>query len=113
MTCSPLAVAAGLVALWLRLPAVLWHTGPEQARLADGLRLLPDMIRMLRRLAADPELPRGVRVRLGLRLAYLLSPIDVIPDFIPVRAAGAGSPAGLIVSQTHDLWTGPGEVSRG
>jgi hypothetical protein len=71
----PLAVAAGLVALWLTLLAVLWHTRPEQARLDDGLRLLPDMIRMLRRLAADPELPRGVRVRLGLRLAYLLSPI--------------------------------------
>jgi uncharacterized membrane protein YkvA (DUF1232 family) len=80
----PLAVAAGLALLWLTLLAVLWHTRPEPARLADGLRLLPDMIRTLRRLAADPELPSGVRVRLGLLLAYLLSPIDLIPDFIPV-----------------------------
>jgi uncharacterized membrane protein YkvA (DUF1232 family) len=39
---------------------------------------------MLRRLAADPELPRGVGVRLGLLMAFLLSPIDLIPDFIPV-----------------------------
>jgi uncharacterized membrane protein YkvA (DUF1232 family) len=80
----PLAVAAGLVVLWLALLAVLWRTKPEQARLADGLRLLPDVIRLLRRLAADPTLPRGVRVRLALLMTYLLSPIDVIPDFIPV-----------------------------
>ena len=80
----PLALAGGLVVLWLTLLAVLWRTQPEQARLVDGVRLLPDMVRMLRRLAADPALPRGVRVRLGLLMAYLLSPIDVIPDFIPV-----------------------------
>jgi len=80
----PLAVAGGLVLLWLALLAVLWRTRPEQARLADGLRLLPDVIRMLRRLATDPALPRGVRVRLGLLMVYLLSPIDLIPDFIPV-----------------------------
>jgi uncharacterized membrane protein YkvA (DUF1232 family) len=80
----PLALAGGLVLLWLALLAVLWRAKPEQARLADGLRLLPDVIRMLRRLAADPELPRGVRVRLGLLMADLLSPIDLIPDFIPV-----------------------------
>jgi hypothetical protein len=66
--------------LWLALLVVLWRAKPEQARLADGLRLLPDVIRMLRRLAADPELPRGVGVRLGLLMAYLLSPIDLIPD---------------------------------
>jgi uncharacterized membrane protein YkvA (DUF1232 family) len=80
----PLAVAGGLILLWLALLAVLWHTKPEQARPADGLRLLPDVIRTLRRLATDPELPRGARVRLGLGMAYLLSPIDLIPDFIPV-----------------------------
>jgi uncharacterized membrane protein YkvA (DUF1232 family) len=48
------------------------------------LRLLPDVIRLLRRLAADPTLPGGVRLRLVLLMVYLLSPIDVIPDFVPV-----------------------------
>jgi uncharacterized membrane protein YkvA (DUF1232 family) len=38
----------------------------------------------VRRLAADPVLPRGVRVRLWLLLAYLLSPIDLVPDVLPV-----------------------------
>jgi uncharacterized membrane protein YkvA (DUF1232 family) len=42
------------------------------------------LLRLLRRLAGDRSLPRGVRVRLWLLLAYLAIPIDVIPDFIPV-----------------------------
>jgi uncharacterized membrane protein YkvA (DUF1232 family) len=78
----PLSVAGGLVLLWLALLAVLWRTKP--ARLADGLRLLPDLLGLLRRLATDPDLPRGVRIRLGLLLAYLPCPIDLIPDFIPI-----------------------------
>jgi uncharacterized membrane protein YkvA (DUF1232 family) len=50
----------------------------------DALRLLPDLLRLIRRLAADPTVPTGVRVRLGLLIVYLASPIDLIPDFIPV-----------------------------
>lgn len=42
------------------------------------------ILRLVRRLAADKTLPRGVRVRLALLLLYLAMPIDVIPDFIPV-----------------------------
>lgn len=34
--------------------------------------------------ARDPETPLGVRVLAGLVAAYALSPIDLIPDFIPV-----------------------------
>jgi len=83
-----LAVVGGFVLLWLALLAVLWRSRPDQARLVDGLRVLPDMIRMLRRLGADPAVPCGVRVRLGLLMAYLLSPIDLIPDFIPVLGNG-------------------------
>jgi uncharacterized membrane protein YkvA (DUF1232 family) len=81
------AVGAGLLLLWLGLITTLWITNrnaADQATLREALRLLPDVIRLLRRLVTDPEVPRGVRVRLWLLLAYLLSPIDLIPDFIPV-----------------------------
>ena len=47
------------------------------------LRLLPDVLRLLKRLATDPELPRRVRVALVVLLAFIVSPIDLIPDFIP------------------------------
>ncbi|MCU1522717.1 MAG: hypothetical protein JWN19_3102 [Arthrobacter sp.] len=51
----------------------------------EALRLLPDLLFLLRRLAADRTLPRGIRVRLVLLLVYLASPIDLVPDFLPVN----------------------------
>jgi len=79
-----IAVVAGFVLLWLALVILLIVTRPADLRVTDILRLLPDVVVLLRRLAADPELPRGVRIRLGLLLVYLILPIDLIPDFIPV-----------------------------
>src|SRR3954454_19676042 len=81
---SLIGILAGLLLLWLALIVVLWLTRPDEIRLRDLLRLLPDLVRLLRRLAADGSLPRGVRVRLWLLLGYLALPIDLVPDFIPV-----------------------------
>jgi uncharacterized membrane protein YkvA (DUF1232 family) len=53
-----------------------------QAR--DALRLLPDLLRLLRSLMADPDVPRRARVWLAPLLAYLLMPFDLVPDMIPV-----------------------------
>ena len=48
------------------------------------MRLAPDVVRLLKRLANDRSVSIGVRIWLGILLIYLLSPIDLIPDFIPV-----------------------------
>ncbi|MBY8850310.1 YkvA family protein [Saccharothrix longispora] len=77
-------VATGLLLAWLALVAVLVLVRPRGALLREALRLLPDLLRLVRRLAADRDLPRGVRVRVALLLVYLASPIDLVPDFIPV-----------------------------
>jgi uncharacterized membrane protein YkvA (DUF1232 family) len=121
----PLVVGGGLLVLWLVLLAVLWRARLDELNARGALRLLPDVVRLVRRLAADRSLPGGVRVRLWLLLAYLLSPVDLVPDFLPVvgyaddvvavawalrsvvRRAGAealirhwpGEPAGLAVVQ--------------
>jgi uncharacterized membrane protein YkvA (DUF1232 family) len=82
-----LSVAIGALLLWLVLLVGLWvmqRKGPDRLTLRAGLRLMPDIVRLLRRLAGDPQLPRGVRIRLVLLLGYLLLPIDLIPDVIPV-----------------------------
>jgi uncharacterized membrane protein YkvA (DUF1232 family) len=79
-----ISVAAGLLLVWLALIVALWLGRPDNLRIKDALRLLPDLIRMLRRLATDRSLPRGVRIRLWLLLAYLAIPVDLVPDFIPV-----------------------------
>ncbi|MGW3961044.1 YkvA family protein [Amycolatopsis sp. NPDC005003] len=76
--------AAALLLAWLVLVAALVVVRPRGGLLREALRLLPDVLRLIRRLAADKTLPRGVRVRLGLLLAYLALPIDLVPDFIPV-----------------------------
>jgi len=79
-----LGVGTALAASWLILVVGLLLVRPRGGLLTEAVRILPDLLRLLRRLAADPDLPRGVRVRLWLLLAYLALPIDLIPDFIPV-----------------------------
>lgn len=79
-----LGVVGGLVLVWAVLAAVLWLTKPDEYELKEAFRLLPDLIRLIKRLAADPDTPSGVRIRLALLLVYLALPIDLIPDFVPV-----------------------------
>jgi len=79
-----IGIAGGLVLAWLILVVALAIVRPRGGMLREAMRLLPDVIRLIHRLAADKTLPRGVRIRLGLLLAYLAMPIDLIPDFIPV-----------------------------
>jgi len=79
-----IAIALGMVLVWLALVIALVVVRPRGGLLREALRVLPDVLRLVRRLAADKALPRGVRVRLWLLLAYLVVPIDLIPDFIPV-----------------------------
>ncbi len=78
------SAAGGLLLLWLALLFALWRARPADLSVQQALRLLPDLIRLVRRLAGDHTLPRGVRIRLWLLLGYLLSPIDLVPDVIPV-----------------------------
>jgi uncharacterized membrane protein YkvA (DUF1232 family) len=81
------AVVGGLLLVYAVLLLLLWayaRRHPETVSMKDALRLLPDLLRLLRRLLADRTLAVGLRIRLALLLAYLLSPIDLVPDFVPV-----------------------------
>lgn len=78
------SVATGLVLVWLLLIVLVWRLRPDELTLTQALRLLPDLLRLLKRLATDLSVPRGARIRLWLLRAYLASPIDLVPDFIPV-----------------------------
>jgi uncharacterized membrane protein YkvA (DUF1232 family) len=79
-----LGVGAALALTWVALVFALLVARPEASLLAEALRLLPDVLRLLRRLAGDRSLARDVRIRLWLVLGYLAIPIDLIPDFVPV-----------------------------
>lgn len=78
------SIAAALLLLWALLVVVLWRSGRGVRGLGDAARLLPDLLRLVSRLARDRSLPWGLRLRLWLLLAYLASPLDLVPDFVPV-----------------------------
>ncbi|MCX2928893.1 DUF1232 domain-containing protein [Mycobacterium sp. CVI_P3] len=80
----PASIAAALLVVWLALAVALWLLKPHDVGVVDLVRLLPDVLRLLKRLATDPEMPRRIRVVLAGLLIFLASPIDVIPDFVPV-----------------------------
>jgi len=79
-----LGVVAGLVFSWLVLLFVIWRLRPQHGVAAEALRAIPDVVRLIPRLARDASLPRSLRLWLWALVAYLASPIDLVPDFIPV-----------------------------
>ena len=88
-------LATALVVLWIGLLVVLWRTRPDAAVLREAVRLLPDVVRLLGRLARDRSLGRGLRLRLTLLLLYLALPVDLVPDFLP--GVGYADDAVLVV----------------
>ncbi|GAA4626325.1 hypothetical protein GCM10023196_034120 [Actinoallomurus vinaceus] len=107
-----LAAAAGLLLLWLFLVVFLALARPKGATLGEAVRLLPDLLRLVTRLARDPALPRGVRIRLWLLLAYLAMPIDLVPDFIPVLGYADDAILVAFVLRSVIRRAGPEAVAR-
>lgn len=84
MLCTLAIVAATLVVVWLLFIVFVFAIRPDGSSLREAARLLPDTLRLIRRLASDHEIPRGVRWPVWLLIAYLAMPIDLIPDFLPI-----------------------------
>jgi uncharacterized membrane protein YkvA (DUF1232 family) len=106
------AVAAGLAIAWLAMLVALVFVRPKGSQLGEAMRLLPDTLRLLRRLAADRTLPRGVRTRLWLLLAYLALPIDLIPDLVPVVGYADDAIIVVVVLRSVIRRAGPDAVRR-
>jgi len=79
-----IGLAAALLVAWGVLVLSLVLARPRGSLVREAIRILPDALRLIRRLATDRALPRGVRLRLWLLFVYLAVPVDIIPDFIPV-----------------------------
>src|SRR5262245_55255730 len=77
-------LVVGLIGAWLALVTVLWLLRPRDVALSELIAFVPDLVRLVRGLLADRYVEGRVRLALGLLLAWLLSPIDLIPEFIPV-----------------------------
>jgi uncharacterized membrane protein YkvA (DUF1232 family) len=102
----PWGIALGALGVYLALIAALLVAGRrEDARAVAGL--VPDCVVLVKRLLTDPATPTRQRIWLGALLAYLASPIDLVPDFVPV--AGQLDDAVIVALALHLLLRSRGE----
>jgi len=81
---SLLGLLAGLAGLWVALLVVFWFLRPRGVPAREIVKVVPDVLRLLRAVLVDRAVPLDVRLVLVGLLAWILSPIDLIPEFIPV-----------------------------
>jgi uncharacterized membrane protein YkvA (DUF1232 family) len=79
-----IGLASALAAAWIALTAVLILARPKGLEWRSLTVFIPNVLRLLRRLYRDPEVPRTVRVRVWIAIAYNIQPFNLIPDFVPV-----------------------------
>jgi len=78
-----LMILAGMLLAYLGVVLVLLVAGRRtDARALAGF--VPDCVVLCRRLLADRRVPRRHKALLAGLVGYLASPLDLIPDFIPV-----------------------------
>jgi uncharacterized membrane protein YkvA (DUF1232 family) len=105
-----IGVLVGLAVTYLALLGALLATRPKGNLLGETVRLLPDLVRMLRGLATDADVPRAARVRLMLLFAYLAMPLDLVPDFVPVLGYADDAVVVSLVLRSVARRAGPGAV---
>jgi len=98
LVCAALALYAAFVAALVVL-------GRRTEAVAVA-RLIPDCVRLFRRLLTDRRVPRGRRLVLIGLLGYLVLPFDLVPDFIPV--AGQLDDAVMVVLALRIVLRGAG-----
>ena len=78
-----LGITAAVVAVsWLLLLLMAERLPP--GLLKDIAGFLPDCVVTTRRLRRDPRVPRRAKVAIAFAGLYVLSPIDLIPEFVPI-----------------------------
>lgn len=73
---------ACLVASWALLLVLARRLPPGILR--DLAAFIPDCVTTVRRLRSHPQVPRRARIAIVIAGIWVASPIDLIPEFIPV-----------------------------
>ena len=86
-----------LLAIWLlAIGILLWRGRTTLAR--ELVRFVPNVLRLFRELLGDARVPRSAKLALLLGVAWIASPIDLIPEFLPgVGALDDAVVAGLVL----------------
>jgi uncharacterized membrane protein YkvA (DUF1232 family) len=76
---------AVVVALTIYVVAVIALIVSGRRVAAKELALLvPNLVLLFKDLLRDPAVPRGPKIALGIGVVWLVSPIDLLPEFLPV-----------------------------
>ena len=79
-----LLIALGVVvAVWVVAIGGLWFFGRKIAA-KQLARAIPDLVALCRGLVSDPRVPLGSKLLVGGALVWVPSPIDLVPEFIPL-----------------------------
>jgi uncharacterized membrane protein YkvA (DUF1232 family) len=71
------------VVTWLAAVLLLLLAGKKSAA-RELVTLLPNLVALFKGVLRDPRVSRGSKLWIGLALAWFASPIDLIPEFIPI-----------------------------
>ena len=107
-----LGVLTALALTWVVFVVALVVLAPRDVDLREAKRFVPDLVRLLRGLAADPATGPRAKRRLGLLLAYLALPIDLVPDVIPVLGYADDVIVIALVLRGLVRRAGPGALDR-
>jgi uncharacterized membrane protein YkvA (DUF1232 family) len=77
-----LVAGALMVSTWALLVLLARRLPPGLLR--DLASVVPDCVTAIRRLRRDPRVPRRAKLVVALAGLWLLSPIDLLPEFLPV-----------------------------
>jgi uncharacterized membrane protein YkvA (DUF1232 family) len=72
-----------IAALWVVIVGILYLSGRRELAI-EIARFLPNLALLFKGLLADPRVPRRSKVLLVVGAAWIASPIDLIPEFLPV-----------------------------
>jgi uncharacterized membrane protein YkvA (DUF1232 family) len=80
----PLLVALGAAAAVYMVAIAALYLAGRRTGAREVATLLPNLLMLFKGLIRDPRVPRGSKVPLVFGAAWVASPIDLIPEFIPV-----------------------------
>jgi uncharacterized membrane protein YkvA (DUF1232 family) len=72
-----------LVGVWIAMIVALVLAGRGSAA-RELATLLPNLVVLFRGLLRDPRVPRGSKALIWFAVVWVVSPIDLIPEFIPI-----------------------------
>ena len=78
-----IGIVLGLAVVWALLLAIFWLLRPKDVPLREVVRVIPDLLRLLRAIVTDRQAPLDVRAVVAVLFVWILSPIDLIPEFLP------------------------------